>query len=122
MKAVKQTKFGNPEGNCLAACIASLLECDLDEVPNQATAKRDGKHWFDLYNDFLRDRGLGLVLVDTPVPVCVPKDCYYIASGQSARGLMHSVIHLNGELVHDPHPDGTGIRAIEDYLFIVRLN
>ncbi|MCD9188274.1 MAG: hypothetical protein LUM44_17795 [Pyrinomonadaceae bacterium] len=37
MKKVYQTDFTNVTGNCLAACVASILECELDDVPNFVT-------------------------------------------------------------------------------------
>lgn len=38
------------------------------------------------------------------------KDEYYLVSGLSPRGsFRHIVIYQNGKLVHDPHPDNTGI-------------
>jgi hypothetical protein len=44
-----------------------------------------------------------------------------IASGQSPRGdFMHSVIYRGGSLVHDPHPDGAGLRgAPRDVIVLV---
>ena len=34
MKPVDQTRFGCPGGNCYQAVIASILELDLEEVPD----------------------------------------------------------------------------------------
>jgi hypothetical protein len=121
MKPIQQTKFGNPEGNCLNACIASILECSIDDLPDLAEAERQNKNWFHVLNDYLKEQGYGIILIDSPVPICVPKDCYYIVSGKSHRGLLHSIIHKNGERIFDPHPDNTGILEIEDYIFIVKL-
>lgn len=33
----------------------------------------------------------------------------YMVSGMSPRGFQHVCIYKNGELFHDPHPDGTGL-------------
>lgn len=33
MKPVDQTTFGAPHGNCLMACVASILEVPLDSLP-----------------------------------------------------------------------------------------
>lgn len=38
---------------------------------------------------------------------------FYIANGLSPRGVYHSVIYSGGKLVHDPHPSGAGISAVE---------
>lgn len=37
MKPVTQTKFGDPEGNCLMACVASIVEVPIDECPPLVT-------------------------------------------------------------------------------------
>jgi|EP01047_Picozoa_sp_COSAG01_P067476 hypothetical protein len=37
MRPVEQTVFGAGAGNALQACIASMLEMDLDSVPNFIT-------------------------------------------------------------------------------------
>lgn len=34
MKPVNQTQFKPPDGDCLSACIASILELPLNKVPN----------------------------------------------------------------------------------------
>jgi hypothetical protein len=38
---------------------------------------------------------------------------FYIASGRSARGVMHAVIYSRGELCHDPHYSESGIASVE---------
>ena len=37
------------------------------------------------------------------------KDSYYIVSGDAERGFFHAVIYKNGNLAHDPHPQGKGL-------------
>lgn len=32
MKPVQQTRFGPPDGNCMSACVASIIECKIEEV------------------------------------------------------------------------------------------
>jgi hypothetical protein len=121
MKPVDQTKFGKPHGNCLTACIASILECTIEELPDLGDAEMRGEHWFKVLNYGLRPMGLGIILVEQPGAPCVPDDCHYIACGPSERGLQHCVVHRYGEMVHDPHPSRVGIKAITDWVFIVKL-
>ena len=49
MKSVDQTKFGYPEGNCLMACVASILEVGLDDLPDLfercCIQREDGVFW-----------------------------------------------------------------------------
>ncbi len=106
MKPVIQTEFF-PGGNCFTACLASILELSLDEMP--PIEKGD---WFVPVHNFLRPRGLAII----QVPFChvnyliVHDNLYYIASGRSPRHkCLHAVVYCMEELVHDPHPEGGGI-------------
>ncbi len=40
MKPVNQTKMTPPEGDCFAACITSILELPLNEVPNYSQRRK----------------------------------------------------------------------------------
>ena len=48
-------------------------------------------------------------------------DVYYIVSGKSPRyNVDHSVVFRKGKMVHDPHPDNTGIlKSFWDYTFLI---
>lgn len=37
----------------------------------------------------------------------------YIVSGLSPRDVTHVVIYMNGQMIHDPHPSGSGVRETE---------
>lgn len=117
MKPVAQSKLYSPEaihnGNCYAACLASLLELPLWMVPpfEDMFGRPDGVWWHraeDWMERLLRAR---LVRREGHDLDRLPE--FYIASGLSARGVRHSVIYSRGELVHDPHPSGSGIAAVE---------
>jgi hypothetical protein len=105
-------------GDCLSACLASLLELEIGEVPK---FRRDhgpeemmpaARRW--LAENF----HFSLICVDqklerlgaAPGQLC-------IAGGRSPapNGLYHAVVGRitpNGfEIVHDPHPEGRGIRG-----------
>lgn len=61
LKPVYQTIFGKTNGNCFAACIASILEMDLEDVPH--FCRGDNPEWmFDL-NEWLYQFGLGALTV-----------------------------------------------------------
>ncbi len=47
-----------------------------------------------------------------------PEQEYYMAWGTSPRGIKHSVIYSKGKLVHDPHPDGGGVKDITNYVWL----
>ena len=58
MKRMYQTKFGNGNGNCLLACVASVLERDIDSIPD---FNMSGAGWFEeLYEWCVKER-IGLI-------------------------------------------------------------
>ena len=119
MKPVDQTSFGKPHGNCLQACIASVLELELDDVPN--FMERRGDLWQEAVKDFLARFDLDFIDIAVQSEVYVPSGFHLIA-GESQRGLFHSVVGLNGRLVHDPHPSRAGLQTEEFWtLFVARL-
>lgn len=116
MKPVDQTLFGPENGNCWAACIASILELPIDEVPNFGIKKT----WFPDTWNWLLERGYASLYFGPGDARHVPY-CYHIVSGRSPRGDWgHAVVALGEKLVHDPHPDRTFLRgAVEDAWVIV---
>lgn len=108
MIPVDQTKLGHPEGDCFSACIASILEIPLEDVPNPK-----GEDWVHRFNEWLRDYGLAIVTMGLPEGAKdMPLDMrryflpgYCILAVKSPRGdWTHAVVCLDGEIVHDPHP------------------
>lgn len=124
MKPVQQTLFA-PEnaGNCASACVASILELSIDDVPNFGDVP-EGKHQFEMIDEFLQSKGWRWIRFqsgDLKSPIfneetfCFEFETYAILSGRSPRGqgLFHAVVgKMRGydiEFIHDPHPDGTFI-------------
>ena len=110
MKPVMQTVFGE-NGNCMQACVASLLELPLEDVPH-----------FPISGQFLAlERYLkqfDIRPVAYPVGTIHPYNVYYIGAGISPRGLRHAVVCKDLLVVHDPHPDDTGLAEPDlDYFF-----
>lgn len=122
MKPVFQDMFYEPgvetdkqRGNCMSACYASLLELELHEVPNFVQIDVEGgKNWWQHAIEFLWERGLCVYWITehTDQP---EEGEYYLVFGLSPRGndLRHIVVFQNGEMVHDPHPDNTGLLSHE---------
>lgn len=124
MKPVHQTKFGNTDGNCLAACIASILEVELESLPNF-----HGKDWQERWCEWLRPRGLFLWRMDAPEGGFTEHPPgWTILSGQSPRAeelgeqWLHATVAFDGETVHDPHPDGRGVLTKSDFLFFQAID
>lgn len=134
MIPVMQTNFDG--GNCLSACLASILELPLaDVVDTTPPADTEGWSQWNLVIEWLRGRGLTLWpmdgtllrLVETyagprlqPHPPCA----HYIGSGPSPRGSdYHAVVMYQGEIVHDPHPGkGLSVREIDMIEVLVAID
>jgi hypothetical protein len=117
----KQTIGGleeNRTGNCMATCVACLLDMPVSKVPNFIEKPRT----FKLLGEFLAERGYefnGFWYYPPPdwsgkfrgVNGCA------IVGGLSPRPYVnaHAVIYKNGLPYWDPHPDDTftlGIRRV----------
>lgn len=109
MTPLMQTEFGTG-GNCLAACIASVLEVSLDSVPNYISEP----DWEERYDDLLSGWGYRLQsLTWDEITSQRLRGCWLIGGGKSPRGIEHAVLIMDGEIVHDPHPEGGGLVEIE---------
>lgn len=122
MKPIMQTVTGI-KGNCFAACLASLFETPLEgipdfhEAPEGADADTVNACWYKNMRAWLNSRGFGhiiLTFTDATQWQSLCLDGYHIVSGKSGRdvgNLLHATVWHNGKMVHDPHPDQTGILA-----------
>jgi hypothetical protein len=120
MKPVFQTiPAPDGKGNCLQACIASILELSLEQVPHFALWY-DSSDWHEKMNDWLMETaGIYEITVAANSMYLEQTYGFAILNGMSERGVMHSVVIHNGLMVHDPYPGGTGIATPESYgLFI----
>lgn len=96
MKPVMQKhQYPHPTPDCQSACIASILEIPLEEVPNLYHMK-----WENTMNDFLNRRfnKVGLVGVGNYCPI----EEYYIATINFGKGYYHAVVAKDDKIVHDP--------------------
>jgi hypothetical protein len=130
MTPIKQTIISNPEGtvrgNCFQACLASLLNLSLEEVPD-TRSMRDGS-WFPPVWYLLIKHGYtyqGTCSKPEELEKYKGLDGYCIAYGKSHRpwvNLGHCCIYHNGQMVHDPHPDNNGLLTVEGFYMIERDN
>lgn len=106
MKPVDQTVFGYPNGNCFAACVASLLELPIEEMPSI-----EGKGFYVVWEKWLAERGLAIADIPAGSGSWIPG--LSIVTGKSPRGgvtasgkpTLHAVVARDMKLIHDPHPD-----------------
>lgn len=120
MTPVDQTTFGIDRypyvpGNCLSACVATLLDVPTRTVPIFLDVRdsHDGI-WLERLTTWLAYRDFEMR--DVEVDVRSPEDLSlvapsfpYILCGTSVRGRDHAVIAAGGEIIHDPHPSRTGL-------------
>lgn len=124
MKPVMQTTFGEEKGNCLSACIASILELPIEEVPN--FCEEDREDWWRSCWTWLYSRGyVGIEVSIQPGVLSPVWHEYCILSGEGPRGCHHAVVgrakgYQGFEYVHDPHPDGTFLKEVTEVMFITR--
>ena len=123
MRRVDQTVMDSEKGNCFSACVASIIETTIADVP----FFMDPGEWYDRFSKWLKGRGF--------YPLCFDFDGWeksevkrfrselgpHILSGKSPRGEhQHSVVASGLEVVHDPHPSRDGIETFLDVIIIVR--
>ena len=120
-RKVMQTEFG-VDGNCQSACIATITGIPLDAIPNFTKLGKTDLQRRQAMCEWLWAHGWGIVTFvasDTEIRRWYPG--FVIAGGESARGIYHGVVYKDGELWHDPHPDGTGLTKVEDCDILYRL-
>ena len=124
MRPVQQTLFyteSKNRGDCLRACVASLLELRIDDVPNFVETEDYqismdtflGKYGFQSLSISIRD------LDDFRQENAWCPSGYHMIDGISSRGVRHAVVGYQGKIVFDPHPDNDGLIRIEGYTLLV---
>lgn len=110
--------------NCFQACVASMFELPLSEVPHfvadAATQEEQGilpafREWCSRRGVFPIDipmQGLSLSSVLENVQHLVP-DAHYILGGSTVTGTQHAVVCCSGKIVHDPEPIANIARYLE---------
>lgn len=97
-------------GNCLQACVASIHELPIEAVPHFVQFEAFGEAldlWlkgrgFDIRLRVNRGREVSTTVAGRPV----------LAFGKSPRGdFSHSVVFVDGQLAHDPHPSHDGLEG-----------
>lgn len=114
------------KGNCFSACLASLLEIKLDQVPYFAGMRKNV--WQKNLFQWLHSVGYeydGWLSVDqfSQMKKLKGVDGYFIVAGESPRGAAvggHSVIYKNGKMVHDPHPSRAGLKTVKGAYIIIK--
>ena len=125
MIPVDQTKFGPVEGNCFSACVASILEIPLDDVPQFMAGDwwANFSAWCAARNVVPRYWPCKAWCESTDAPFLGVPTGHSIMTGESPRhpGVLHAVVARDGEMVHDPNPSRAGVFGSIDYRDFVTL-
>jgi len=129
MKPVTQTMFnpkpGKPDtGNCFQCALASILELPVEAVPHFYQEEANPAKAMDNIQTWLGRRGLILIEIQFGGENLQMFPCFHLLSGLSPRGdFFHTVVALNGEIVHDPHPSREGLKSYKgaSYGFLVAI-
>lgn len=120
------------KGNCVAACIATIVGVPLEEVPHfvgfgisygdsdDVHNVSSGHAWWAMMLGYLAAKGLWVVELDAITDAEV--DELVLVAGPSPRGVMHQVIYRNGSLFHDPHPSRDGVLEVREVLAVRPLS
>ena len=117
-----QQSITGARGNCFSACLASLLEVPIEDVPLFLWESGDGTifDWSERLDAWLKPMGLyALHFFSGQRPPRVMPGVLHIMTGISPRGRPHAVIGLGGEIVHDPHPDRSGLISCDGFVLLV---
>lgn len=138
--------FPGGRGNCLPSVIASILEMEVDDVIqiqehydqddymtklldwlNERNCEYGTADQFKCFHPELRgdirsntEEGLNDYIERMKIEL---RDKFYFVTGTSPRNprINHIVIFQNGIMVHDPHPDKTGITSMESFTYLERI-
>jgi hypothetical protein len=111
LKKVFQTILGTEHGNCLQACLASILELPLEDCVDVNDSPDE--LWFEDLQRWLAEFGLSPILLpfDFNLRMAFTDGVFYrtllIAIGD-VRGRPHACVFKGDILVHDPHPQRNG--------------
>lgn len=102
---------GEEPGDCIRACVASILERPPSAVPNFVHTGEDpyGLWWWALVGWCIH-HGVDLAGGTYGGPW---RRRWQILGGPGPRGHKHVVVGFDGEVIHDPHPDHTGLLSID---------
>lgn len=116
MIPVYQTIFTVPGGNCLQACLASIFELPLEEVPHFAAIETDD--WWEQCQRWCARFGCYPVWASAEGFEGLPRG-YHLITGETINGHPHVVVGYNGKQVHDPIKDGFPMPEITGYILFV---
>lgn len=134
MREVTQTRTGFPAGNCTEAVLASLLDIDIEDVPQLWCGRLDVKDgteaqpaenmaalldWLEVEHGvrwvewkLSAPCGLPIAAVDLPALDLLDTTQPHILVGPNPDGVQHCVVGQGGGVRWDPNPRRRGIACV----------
>jgi len=113
---------GHPAGDCLRACVASVLGLAMEDVPHfvqyiEHPAGTDKSLWWWALIGFCRAYGWHVTYDGPAAP-----GGWALADGMSPRGHMHVCVAYAGEVVFDPHPSRGGLTKVDGWMGMTKVS
>lgn len=130
MKHVLQTVRETEVGNCLNACLASILEIPLESVADFHLIPDNGEWWIAV-QEWAKSVGFQLLYIPLTPHVTffqMPEEPLCIGVGRTLKGNPHAVVgQMRGGLdnmdfmqLHDPM-DNNGIENVDAVIYLIPL-
>jgi len=125
MKFIDQMVFEKGKGDCVRACLASILEFPIKDMPNFWEVAYNVEEFWKLVNTWISDNYNYNCLITKNLPTLECKDILCIAIGSPAHcdgkecEEVHAVIWFEGKVIFDPHPNRAGLSKINSFLFLI---
>lgn len=114
MTPVYQTDLTPTHGNCFSACLASVLDLPIEQVPNfYDIAPHENGPWWDAVRAWLKPLGWSVIHLTLDPAHLGEFPGVFIVGGKTSRHTDHAVVYQDGHLVHDPFPGGVGLVRVD---------
>lgn len=107
------------DGDCLRACIATVLDLPAADVPHVMRAEGDAAEMWQALRDHLKLSGLAPIVANYPGELSLSDllhvfdqqnpGAVVIVIGTGHYGSAHAVVAQSGEIVHDPSISSEGL-------------
>lgn len=132
MKPVMQTNTNVPGGDCFRACVASILEIPLLDVPHYHETGTD-ERWWEKFQAWLSSRGMIALYAEAGSLHAIPGYCLMGVrtdppTHPTNERWMHQVVGIctvdgntvEVKVVHDPRPEPRRIVKLLDVIWLIR--
>lgn len=121
-EATNVVNGGRAAGDCMRACVASVLDLDPDYVPHfvqyvEHPSGTDSHLWWWALVGFLHVCGWDARYEEDADD---PPKGWALADGISPRGHAHVVVAYDGEVVYDPHPSRAGLTEVIGWIGLTK--